>query len=245
MFKVLQPRAEQALINRQCGEAKRLFQQLAGLDLCNIAPREQALLKSKERVSECERINCFTTARDKAFANSENREWKDAYDAYQQAYDCAEESQKARIKKIMDDMECDAYPDRCQKGNVSVSLQPTGRVGVNSPRYFDDGLLKETNYGPFVSTGLQLTFLSYLNPLDVVIGAEYFRTKYSALGTKQGQSQSAGGFRGGRGGSVGGFETAQDQNRREPASTLSERGHRTAAAFWLLFAQSSRLRSNQ
>lgn len=194
LFKVLKPRAEQALASRQCGEAKLLFQQLAGLDLCDIAPRDQALLKSRERISECERINCFTTARDKAFKSAENREWKNAYDAYQQAYDCAEESQKARIKKIMGDLECDAYPDRCRKGNVSTSLQPTGRVGVNNPRYFDDGLLKETNYGYFVSTGLQLSFLSYLNPLDVVIGAEYFRTKYSALGTTQGHSRSAGDF---------------------------------------------------
>ncbi len=194
LFQVLKPRAEQALNNRQCGEAKRFFQQIAGLDLCNIAPREQALVKSQERVSECERINCFATARDKAFQSAENRELKNSYDYYQQAYDCAEESQKARIKKIMDDMECDAYPDRCRKGNVSTVLQPMGRVGINNPRYFDDGLLKETNYGYFVSAGLQLTFLSYLNPLDVVIGAEYFRTKYSAQGIKQGQMQSAGDF---------------------------------------------------
>lgn len=194
LFKVLRPRAEQALVSRQCGDAQLLFQQLAGLDLCDIAPRDQALLKSRERISECERINCFTTARDKAFKSAENREWKAAYDAYQQAYDCAEESHKARIKKIMDNLECDAYPDSCRKGNVSTALQPTGRVGVNNPLYFDDGLLKETNYGYFVSTGLQLSFLSYLNPLDVVIGAEYFRTKYSALGTTQGPSRSAGDF---------------------------------------------------
>ncbi len=194
LFKVLKPRAELALINRQCGEAKRLFQQIAGLDLCDIAPREQALLRSGDRIGECERNNCYTIARDKAFKSTENREWKNAYDAYKQAYDCAEESQKARIKKIMGDMECDAYPDRCRKGNVSTSLEPTGRIGLNNPLYFDDGLLKETNYGYFVSTGLQLSFLSYLNPLDVVIGAEYFRTKYSALGTKQGQPQSAGDF---------------------------------------------------
>ena len=194
LFKILKPLAEQALVTRQCGEANRLFQQLAGFDLCDPAPRDQALLNSRERISECERVNCFIAARDKAFASAENREWKNAYDAYQQAFDCAEESQKARIKKIMDDMECDAYPDRCHKGNVSTTLEPTGRMALNNPRYFDDGLLKETNYGYFVSTGLQLSFLSYLNPLDVVIGAEYFRTKYSALGTTQGHSRSAGDF---------------------------------------------------
>lgn len=194
LFQVLRPRAERALASRQCGEANQIFKQLAGLDMCDTAPRDQALSKSRERVSECERNNCFITARDKAFKSAENREWKNAHDAYQQAYDCAEETQKARIEKIMKDMECDAYPDRCRKGNVSMSLQPTGRVAANNPLYFDDGLLKETSYGYFVSTGLQLSFLSYLSPLDVVIGAEYFRTRYSAIGTKQGQSRSAGDF---------------------------------------------------
>jgi len=194
LFKVLKPRAEQALASRQCGEAKRLFQQLAGLDLCHIADRQQAVRNSQERISECERISCFTNARNSAINSAEKREWKNAYDSYQRAYDCAEESQKARIKKIMENLKCNAYPDRCRKGNVSVSLQPTGRVAVNKPIYFDDGLLKEITYGSFVSTGLLLSFLSYLNPLDVVIGAEYFRTKYSALGTVRGQSRSAGDF---------------------------------------------------
>ncbi len=194
LFQVLKPRAELALSNRQCGEAKRFFEQISELDLCDIGPRDQALLGSQERISACERANCFTTARDKAFESAENREWKNSYDYYQQAYGCAEESQKGRIKKIMADMKCDAYPDSCRRGNISTALELTGRVGVNNPLYFDDGLLKETNYGYFVSTGLQLTFLSYLNPLDVVIGAEYFRTKYSAQGVKQGQTISAGDF---------------------------------------------------
>ncbi len=194
LLRVLKPLAEQALVNRQCGEAKQLFQRIAKLDLCDIGPRDQLILQSSKRISECERINCYVTARDKAFQSAENREWKNAYDSYQIAYDCAEETQKARIEKIMADMECDAYPDRCRKGNVATTLQPMARVALNNPLYFDDGLLKETNFGYFVSTGLQLTFLSYVSPVDVVIGAEYFRTKYSVLSTKQGQSRSAGDF---------------------------------------------------
>ncbi|GHB81099.1 hypothetical protein [Persicitalea jodogahamensis] len=194
LFRVLNPLAEKALAARQCGQARQLFQKIGSLDLCDFTPRDQAMAGSSQRIAECERVNCYLVSRDKAFQSAENRDWKNAYDAYQVAYDCAEESQKVRIKKIMADMKCDAYPDSCRKGNVSTALHPTGRVAFNNPVYFDNGLLNETNFGYFVSTGLQVSFLSYLNPVDVVIGAEYFRTKYSVLSTTQGQSRSAGDF---------------------------------------------------
>uniref|UniRef100_UPI00359420C6 hypothetical protein n=1 Tax=Persicitalea sp. TaxID=3100273 RepID=UPI00359420C6 len=194
LYTALKQKGDRAIESKQCGEAKDIVREIAALDLCDASQRDAALPIYAQRITECERTNCFLTARDLAFRSAENREWKASYDAYQQAYDCADESQKARIKQIMDDMKCDAYPDRCRKGNVATALQPTGRVGINNPLYFEDGLLKETNYGYFVSAGLQLSFLSYLNPLDVVIGAEYFRTKYKALGIAQGRTSSAGDF---------------------------------------------------
>lgn len=171
----------QALTARQCEEARTIMQKMGELTLCNTAIRDSLVVQFRERIAQCEQITCYTTARSKAFQSAENREWRKSYDYYQQAYACASETQKGKIQEIMKDMECDAYPERCRGSNVSVSLEPSGRVGVNKPRYTEDGQDRQTSYGYLASAGLQLSFLSYLHPLDVVLGLEYFQTEYQFL----------------------------------------------------------------
>lgn len=181
LLTVLIAQQNKALIARQCEEAGMIMQKIATLTLCNTAIRDSQLVEFGERMKQCKQITCYTTARNKAFQSAENREWRKSYDYYQQAYACASETQKARIQEIMKDMECDAYPERCRGSNVSVSLEPSVRVGGNKPRYTEDGVGRETTYGYLASAGLQLSFLSYLHPLDVVLGLEYFQTGYQFL----------------------------------------------------------------
>ena len=171
----------QALLTRQCEEARAIVEKMSKLTVCNTETRDSMLTQYRSRIAECEQINCYTTARSKAFQSSENREWKKAYDYYQQAFTCATEIQKARIQEIMTSMECDAYPERCRGSNVSVSLEPSLRVGVNKPNYTENGVARQTTYGYLASAGLQLSFISYLNPLDFVLGLEYFQTEYQLL----------------------------------------------------------------
>jgi hypothetical protein len=171
----------QALTSRQCKEARVVIGKIGKLRVCNVSNRDSLIKLYLDRVMECEQITCYTTARSKAFQSAENREWKKAYDYYQQAFACSPESQKIKIKEIMSSMECDAYPERCRESNVSVSLEPSLRMGVNNPSYTEDGVVRETNSGYLASAGLQLSFLSYLNPLDVVLGLEYFQTEYQVL----------------------------------------------------------------
>ena len=54
------------------------------------------------------------------------------------------------------------------------------RVGINKPSYIENGQPKQTSYGYLVSGGLQISFLSYRSPLDVVLGLEYFQTEYQS-----------------------------------------------------------------
>jgi hypothetical protein len=181
LLPVLVAQQNKALIARQCEEARMIMQRIAKLTLCNPAIRDSQLVEYGERLKQCEQITCYTTARSKAFQSAENREWRKSYDYYQQAYACASESQKGKIQEIMNDMECDAYPERCRGSHVSFSLEPSGRVVVNKPKYTEDGVGRETTYGYLASAGLQLSFLSYLYPLDVVLGLEYFQTEYQFL----------------------------------------------------------------
>ncbi len=181
LFTGLIAQENQALTARQCEQARTILQKMGELVLCNTANRDSLVAQFRERITQCEQITCYTTARSKAFQSAENREWRKSYDYYQEAYACASETQKARIQEIMTNMECDAYPERCRGSNVSVSLEPSVRMGVNKPKYTEDGVGRETTYGYLASAGLQLSFLSYLNPLDVVLGLEYFQTEYQFL----------------------------------------------------------------
>ncbi|WP_373331306.1 hypothetical protein [Salmonirosea aquatica] len=177
----LTARGNQALDTRKCEEARGIIEQIQNLWMCDPGNRDSLLLQYRDRISQCEQLTCYITNRNKAIQSAENREWKKSYDYYQQAYTCASETQKLRIKEIMEDMECDAYPDRCQKSNVSVSLEPSVRIGINKPKYTEEGKAWETTYGYLTSAGLQVSFLSYLNPLDVVLGLDYFQTEYQSV----------------------------------------------------------------
>ena len=177
----LTSRLNQKLTDRHCGEARQLIGQLDSLSPCNPAYRDSVLVEYRARITKCEQGTCYTTARAKAFQSAENREWKKSFDLYQQAYACAPDEQRVKIKEILTDMECDAYPERCHRGNVSTSLEPTVRVGANKPSYIENGLDTETTYGYLLSGGLQLSFLSYRSPVDVVLGLEYFQTEYQSL----------------------------------------------------------------
>lgn len=169
------------LADRQCAEARQIVEKIDSLALCNSTYRDSLLVEYKARITKCEQVTCYTTARAQAFQSAENREWRKAFDLYQQAYACASEVQKAKIKEILAAMECDAYPERCHRGNVSVSLEPTVRAAANKPSYLEDGQAQETAYGYLISGGLQLSFLSYRSPLDVVLGLEYFQTEYQSI----------------------------------------------------------------
>lgn len=184
-------RVNRDLTDRRCSEARQAAGQLDSLALCDPTYRDSLLVEFRARIIKCDEVTCYTTARTKAFQSAENREWKKSFDLYQQAYACASDVQKVKIKEILAAMECDAYPERCQRGHVSVSLEPTVRVGTNKPSYTEDGQRKETTYGYLVSGGLQLSFLSYRSPLDVVLGLEYFQTEYQSLGN----GYSAGDFK--------------------------------------------------
>lgn len=177
----LSARVNRELTDRQCEEARKLVGGLDSLVLCDPTFRDSLLVEFKDRITKCEQVTCYITARSQAFQSAENREWRRAFDLYQQAYACASEVQKEKIQEILAAMECDAYPERCHRGNVSASLEPTVRAAVNKPRYIEDGKHQETSYGYLISSGLQLSFLSYRSPLDVVLGLEYFQTEYQSI----------------------------------------------------------------
>ncbi len=177
----LMAQEDQALAARQCKEARTTMESIGMLILCNTETQDSLLVQYRNRIIQCEQISCYTTARGKAFQSAENREWRKSYDYYEQAYACAPETQKARLQEIMKNMECDAYPERCRGSNVSVSLEPSLRVGINKPNYIENGETLKTTYGYLASAGLQLSFISYLNPLDFVLGVEYFQTEYQLL----------------------------------------------------------------
>ncbi len=183
-----------ALAARNCREARQFFEQMEGLIFCDPRQRDSTLLAVSPLLAECERVDCYITSRNEGLQFAQNREWKNAYDAYEKAEACATEPQKKRIKQIMSDMLCDAYPDRCRRGNVAISFEPTFRVAANRPKYIEYGVEKNTASGVLASGGVQVSFLSYLNPLDVVIGLEYFQTTYQARGTDMGSDLLAGDF---------------------------------------------------
>ncbi len=193
-FADLRQKANAAVATRNCGEARQVFGQMDKLLLCNPGERDSLTRAAVPVLAECERLDCYITSRNAGLQFAQNRDWKKSYDAYEKAEACATVPQKEKIKQIMADMLCDAYPERCRRGNVAVSIEPTFRAAINQPKYIEDGAAKTIASGSFASVGLQASFLSYLNPLDVVIGAEFFQTYYQALGTDLGPDFPVGDF---------------------------------------------------
>jgi len=190
----LASRASRANDSRECGEARRLYQQMGTLDVCNTAYRDSAYADNVLRVTECERNSCYAVAYTKANQNMDKKEWKQAYDYYKAASTCATPPQKERIAQLLVSIECEAYPDICRKRGVSLSVEPTFRLSANKPKYTEDGTYKNTTYGYLASGGLQLSFLAYESPLDFVVGAEYFRTEYQSVRTSGGVEYASGEF---------------------------------------------------
>lgn len=193
-FADLKQKSTAALATRNCGEARQLFSQMNKLALCSAGERDSLIRASVSALAECERLDCYITSRNAGLQFAQNRDWKKSYDAYEKAEACASIPQKEKLKQIMADMLCDAYPERCRRGNVGVSIEPTFRVAINQPKYVEDGVAIPTVSGSFASVGVQASFLSYLNPLDIVIGAEFFQTAYKARGTDMGPDVPVGDF---------------------------------------------------
>jgi hypothetical protein len=192
LYSLLEGRAARAIAGNRCEEAGRYYGQMAGLPLCNVAYRDSAAISNQRRLAECERISCYNTNREQAIASVNSKDWERAYVSYERAYECATPAQKERISQILATIECDAYPERCRRNIVSV--EPTLRVLANKPRYTQDGADRPTAYGYFTSAGLQVSFLSGSNPLDLVVGAEYFRTQYQSLRVDGGAEYKASEF---------------------------------------------------
>ncbi len=192
LYSLLEGRAARAMAGNRCEEAGRYYGQMAGLPLCNASFRDSAAVTNRRRLAECERISCYNTNREQAIASVKSKEWEQAYVSYERAYECATPAQKQRISQILATIECDAYPERCRRNIVSV--EPTLRVLANKPRYTEDGANRPTSYGYFTSAGLQVSFLSGSNPLDLMVGAEYFRTQYQSLRMNSGAEYTASEF---------------------------------------------------
>ncbi len=179
LYFLLEGQATRALVANRCEEASGLFQRMAAVGICNSAYRDSSATANRLKLVNCERLNCYAGNRDKAVASVADKKWEKAYEYYQAAYECANPSQKTRITEVLATIECDAYPERCRKNKVV--LEPTLRILANKPKYTEDGVARQTSYGYFTSAGLQLSFLSVETPLDLILGAEYFRTQYQSL----------------------------------------------------------------
>ncbi|HEV7348383.1 hypothetical protein [Telluribacter sp.] len=181
LFAVLSAQANQSLQSSQCGLARKLYQQISTLDLCNKEEVSVFVNRQLNQVTACEKTLCYNNAKDRASYYVREKDWKKAYDYFQQASQCASQPQQDAIRQLLKDMECKAFPERCHQLNLTVRLEPTLRIAGNKPQYSEDGTTKGTNTGYYTSGGLQLSLLSKNKPVGVVLGAEYFRTQYQSV----------------------------------------------------------------
>ncbi|GAB2780748.1 hypothetical protein GCM10027275_25390 [Rhabdobacter roseus] len=194
LFSVLSSQANRELQLKQCSEARQLYLRMSSLAVCDAPAREVLVADGLRAVAECEKSICYAVAKDQATAAAAAKEWQQAYDYYQQAHDCASPAQQEIIRQIMADLECDAYPSRCYKNVFFVRLEPTLRVSLNKPAYTENDVKETTGAGYHTAAGLQLSFITHKNPVDFVVGADFFRTQYQSLGTVQGTSYATNEF---------------------------------------------------